>query len=137
MDVEGPRGARQDEPVSASTAAPSTLDFPDTAEPSPTRLEDRPGITLRTRNLKHSALFYAALLGHQVPIVRGAAHVTDWLTLRSDDAPVAAELILHFAVSDLRNAAQALGVKDPGKVLRGRDPDGRRIELRVETTRLR
>src|SRR5450631_1417705 len=41
----------------------------------------RLGITLPTRDLKRAAAFYAALLG-PVPIVKDAAHVTEWLTLR-------------------------------------------------------
>lgn len=44
----------------------------------------RLGITLPTRDLKRAAAFYAALLG-PVPIVKDAAHVTEWLTLRHGD----------------------------------------------------
>jgi ADP-ribosylglycohydrolase len=110
------------------------------AEPPPSTepVAERMGITLPTLDLKRAAAFYAALLGCPVPIVKDAVYVTDWLTLRYSEAGHPAhDPILRFAVDNLTGAAHALGAEVDTGVLRGRDPDGRRVEVRSAASQTR
>jgi catechol 2,3-dioxygenase-like lactoylglutathione lyase family enzyme len=85
---------------------------------------------LPTRDLKKAATFYAALLDRPVPIVKDAVYVTEWLTFCLGDAThQGTESILRFAVDDVPAAAKLLGVEGAAGVVRGRDPDGRRVEI--------
>jgi hypothetical protein len=111
---------------------------PDTQRQPGLQLQDdtgavvRLGITLPTRDLRRTATFYAALLGWPVPIIKDSVHVTEWLTLRHGEAiHQATDSILCFAVDDVRAAAQRLGIEQADDVVRGRDPDGRRVEIRA------
>lgn len=116
----------------ASSKPTEQLSIDDQVQPQgpPSDAPLRSGISLPTGDLKRAAAFYAALLGRPVTVIRDAVRVTDWLTLRPGPTDhQATESVLRFEVPDLTAAAKALGQTAADRVLRGHDPDGRRIEI--------
>ncbi|MGC4897378.1 ADP-ribosylglycohydrolase family protein [Micromonospora sp. DT31] len=101
-------------------------------------------VILAARSLTRSAAFYAQLIGRDIPVRSGTAHIGPGLLLQQQaaDAPIdTASVSVQITVSLLSDVARRLGLKTqhgeggPQDVLEVKDPDGRIVRVSQRHTR--